>query len=527
MEKECPYCRENLTALNPFYLLHWCRDEEARSVSQGELYVDLHEFLETYSVISDQRKEQCFDKVWKNYNYQNINALPFSTYDMILSQEEVRTLTRFLEDPFQNENLPAVSGMVFESSMEEPGMELLRRNQKTQIREDRAVTRQKKEKRYFYERKKPDDLDDCQMDISYGTRDYIIIKLRRVCGNCYSLIPDEIYSGDVLKISLMAVPGSGKTSMLHSMFMNQISFNENNRNDMTWEFIQDASVDLFFRNFLKSAEAIKTSERKITPTEIQFIPPLFLKFYDHREEKARSVVLAIYDNSGEIFKRTEENKMAEHYAEIFNQRIRSMDALLCLVSPRDREQGESGQPWTSPEGIKNIRERSRIYTKEEQREIEENPLAVGGKKVEGILKNLSGNTDAESEDTKNILKNLEQLLGQTNMKEYIRDKYLALVVSRTDLLAHSDLFTEEEKALMFECSETTYFEEEELMRQVLREEKMIQMQKEHLLVDYDLSAFRTCSYHFVAAYVEEQEEFHPIRVEEPFIKIVDEYFRNL
>lgn len=527
MKKECPYCREGLEEQDAFYLLHWTREDEATETEKN--YKALTDFLKEFSAISDRRKMDRFYKVWKNYNYEKIEDLPFAASEMILSREEVGELRGFLDHPEKPYKKIRASRLSALPSLEMGvrNEELLRTHKELPaVTENAAVEENEAEgKHYFYQKKNPEDEFDYQMDISYGTQDHIIIKVRRVCHNCYNVIPDELYMYDVVKVFLAAPPSSGKTSMLYSIFLNQDTFNRENGRYMTWESIQDISVEAPFKEFLNRAEKYKKNPREIDPTKVVFIPPLFLKFRYSETGSERIVILALYDNGGELFL-DDSHENAKLFGELFSQKIKGMDAVLCLVSPESKERNDSRYGLgLKDEEIDRVLSASRILGKEEQRKAEENPLAEETT-IGQLLEEMSARDKQNEQSSREVLKRLEQRLGgEAAMRQIAKEKYLGLIVSKIDYLSQSSLFRDEERKLFFEDA-PCYFSDEEKYRKVERDKKMMDMLEDDLLVEYDLGKFRTYGYHFIAAFVEEQRRFHPIRVEEPLIEIVRDYFRQ-
>lgn len=526
MENKCPYCQEVLDKEDAFYLFHWSKDSEA---DDDESYMELKEFLKNHIDISDRRKKERHEKVWKYYGYDKIEDLPFSSYDMILRKEEVRQLINFLEHPeaIRVEKHPSNLQLpqLIERNINE---ELLRKNTESyaDIRMDSMTDTVPSEGRqYFWREINADEEFDFQIDISYGIEEHVIVRVRRVCPNCYNLIPDDLYSYDIIKVYLMASPSSGKTSMLYSIFLNQDTFNRHNNRYMTWESIQDISIDPFFRNFWEQAKEYKRNPLKIDPTKVRFIPPLLLKVRYLESSEEKTVVLAVYDNGGELFL-DNNNRIAEEDAEIYNQKIRGMDAVLCLISMDDSYRDDNRYELSmSQDKIEKVLQNSRILSLKEQRMIEEDPVEQEVT-IWQILEELSGSKTIAGQSSRDILKILEYRLGgEKNMREIIQDKYFGLVVSKIDSLSQSSIFQDEERPLFYEDIET-FFSDEEKYRKSERDRKMMQLLEEHQLVDYELTRFRVCNYHFIAAFIETQKQFHPIRVEEPLIGIVRDFFRK-
>lgn len=514
---KCPYCWEGLHEQTAEYLLTWQDD----SVNIEQEYVRLGRLLRACKESSDGKIEARYQRVWKNYNHQR-NELLFQTNDYILSKgqvqelikglnrSEVRTFQRPLRSTVR-ENLNF--GKEDESELEEDE-ELL-----VEHVEPEAELQEK----YFFKRRNTQNDADWQGDISRGANDAPIAYIRRVCPHCYNLIADDLYKYPIVNVYLMAVPGSGKTCMLYSLFVNQDKFNAVNEEHMKWESIQDMSVDKYFEKFYREMRKYEKS-KKVDPTSQIFIPPLFLKV----TYKEKTMIVALFDNAGELFR---ENKNSR----LFNQKIKNMDALLCIINTEQSELARNSYRMKlEDDDIRLICEKSRVLSADEQEEAESNVLAEEltiEEILNRVLNKKMNHSDDEYKETmkesgQRLFTNLGNYLGgQTEMNNIVKDKYLSLVISRTDRLVHSAMILENEKKLFFE-NRMDYFSEIEKQRKLQRDKKMRQWKREGFLLDYDLEKFRDVNYHFVAAHIDGHDGIHPIRVEEPLVGIVEDFIRK-
>ena len=311
--------------------------------------------------------------------------------------------------------------------------------------------------------------------------------------------------------------------MLYSLFVNQDKFNAVNEEHMKWESIQDMSVDKYFEKFYREMRKYEKS-KKVDPTSQIFIPPLFLKV----TYKEKTMIVSLFDNAGELFR---ENKNSR----LFNQKIKNMDALLCIINTEQSELARNSYRMKlEDDDIRLICEKSRVLSADEQEEAESNVLAEEltiEEILNRVLNKKMNHSDDEYKETmkesgQRLFTNLGNYLGgQTEMNNIVKDKYLSLVISRTDRLVHSAMILENEKKLFFE-NRMDYFSEIEKQRKLQRDKKMRQWKREGFLLDYDLEKFRDVNYHFVAAHIDGHDGIHPIRVEEPLVGIVEDFIRK-
>ena len=81
-------------------------------------------------------------------------------------------------------------------------------------------------------------------------------------------------------------------------------------------------------------------------------------------------------------------------------------------------------------------------------------------------------------------------------------------------------------AYVFFDKNIDYFSEEQKQRKLQRNKKIKKWQKEGILLQYDLRNFRQVNYHFVAAHIDGNTGIQPIRIEEPFVGIVEDFIRR-
>lgn len=541
MEKrECPYCRTELDAQKSWYLLKWCKGEEEKR----EQYTELMKFLRQFEYVSGERKKERFDRVWSHYNFLSMDELLFSPEDFILLPEEVQRLIDYIEHLGGQDRVMqhAYLGVEEESDFIPRSLiktpSILDTEPIQDTKEDKAKTA------YFYKKKNPQDEFDFQGDISVGIQDHVTARIRRVCFHCHNLTPDDLYRYPMIKVYLMATPESGKTCMLFSMYLNQDKFHEKNQHRMCWESIQDINVDPYFEKFYHEMQEYKV-RKSTSPTKIQFVPPLLMKVtYKKDDENSITMIVALFDNGGELFLGNE-SKIAREHAELFNQKIKGMDALLCIVNTErsELERDKYGKQL-SREELQIIREKCYVLSSEEQERIEDDILR-NEESVEMILNDyicecvqeidvsqqieqefheIQGKEIAES--STRIIENLQlRLGGEQEMKDIIKEKYFALIISKTDRLVYSQMFEEYERPLFFE-DQMDYFSDQERQRKLERDRKMKEWQRKGILVQYNLKNFRERNYHFVAAHVQSNKGICPIRIEEPLIGIVEDFVRR-
>lgn len=534
--KECPYCREFLdSGEDAAYLFHWCQEEDG-SYENNE-YMVLKERLKEYIPASDERRRQRFERVWKNYNYGSAEELLFQPQDMILSAEEVRRIQRWIREGVSSESQQATQEKeIILRSGRKINADLLRQGREPAVSENResgyppGISEKGQEnKNYFCLPRNEQDPMDCQMDIACGVRDHIIVKIRRVCPHCFNLLPDDLYRYDILKVYLAAIPWSGKTSMLYSVYRHKDAFNRVNGGKIRWEPIQDETVDPYYALFVREAELFENVDRNLPPTLVKFIPPLFLKFIFGTREEQETVILALYDNGGEIFL-TRDSSEAQEFGSTFNQKIRGMDALLCLLALTEKDEVRSDDRYSlglSEEKKEQVLRQCKVMSGQEQRMIEENPLEPEIT-IEELLLRMSGSNVGAGAGSRDILRTLARELGSADMAEIVRDKYLSVVVTKIDKMIYSTLFQEKEKSLLF-GEEEEYFTESYRNKKGERDKIMkILLEGGRIpggqgLLAYDIQKFRECAFHFIAAYREEETTLQPIRVEEPLVYLVSDY----
>lgn len=534
--KECPYCREFLdSGEDAAYLFHWCQEEDG-SYENNE-YGVLKERLKEYIPASDERRRQRFERVWKNYNYGSAEELLFQPQDMILSAEEVRRIQRWIREGVSSESQQATQEKeIILRSGRKINADLLRQGREPAVSENResgyppGISEKGQEnKNYFCLPRNEQDPMDCQMDIACGVRDHIIVKIRRVCPHCFNLLPDDLYRYDILKVYLAAIPWSGKTSMLYSVYRHKDAFNRVNGGKIRWEPIQDETVDPYYALFVREAELFENVDRNLPPTLVKFIPPLFLKFIFGTREEQETVILALYDNGGEIFL-TRDSSEAQEFGSTFNQKIRGMDALLCLLALTEKDEVRSDDRYSlglSEEKKEQVLRQCKVMSGQEQRMIEENPLEPEIT-IEELLLRMSGSNVGAGAGSRDILRTLARELGSADMAEIVRDKYLSVVVTKIDKMIYSTLFQEKEKSLLF-GEEEEYFTESYRNKKGERDKIMkILLEGGRIpggqgLLAYDIQKFRECAFHFIAAYREEETTLQPIRVEEPLVYLVSDY----
>lgn len=518
MEKcRCPYCREELKPQDAAYALVWSKGK------RKEDYPELAQFFadNNMEAKSEIRKRTRYNKVWKNYNYSE-NDMLFADEDYILIGEEVRRLVQFVSGtlPLTPWNTPVQAAEYQRNPLDAwKEQEAVHPQSEAADQEDQPL--------YYYNKRNNKDEFDLQGSVAYGTKDHIIAKVRRVCGSCFNLTPDDLYKYPTIRVYLMATPGSGKTCMLYSLYLNQNRFLQKNQYKMRWESLQDETVDPFYKSFQNEMEYYEKTKAASGPTEIKFIPPLLMKVIYKTNEKDEIVNVALFDNGGEIFV-GKESKLAEQHAPVFNQRILGMDALLCMIDSDESDlQQEKYVTDFSKEVRNEIRKKSKVHSSEMQNEIEQNflqdEITVGE-----ILRKLldDGKEDTYSSNIRNnskkILENLQKRFGGEQEMKLLKEKYFALVISKTDLLVNSEIIPERERKLFFDDS-MDYFSEEERQRKLVRDWKIDEWQNEGILVRYNLENFRNTNYHFVAAHIGTREGIQPIRIEEPLIGIVEDY----
>ncbi len=518
---KCPYCWEELNEQTAEYLLTW-RDD---SVDVEREYVKLGNLLSACKQSSDQKIEARFGGVWKNYNHTTKNLL-FQKNDYILSQQQVQTLIEGLnksEVRSTRRTQPVVVTENFNFGLEVEHEEIEEEELLVEYTQPEAEPQEK----YFFKRKNSKNNSDWQGDISRGAQDAPIAYIRRVCKHCYNLIPDDLYKYPIVNVYLMAVPGSGKTCMMYSLFLNQGNFNDVNKEHMKWESIQDRRVDKYFDQFYKEMRKYE-KVKMVDPTSQIFIPPLFLKVTHKEQTKEQTLVLALFDNAGELFR---ENKNAA----LFNQKIKNMDALLCIINTEHGDLEKNAYRMKLEEDdVALICNKCRVLSADEQEEVESSFLEEELTIEEILTRYLNKKLDAYEDDRKETMKesgqriftNLENYMGgQAEMNEIMKDKYLSLVISRTDRLVHSAMILDHEKKLFFE-NRMDYFSEIEKQRKLQRDKKMRQWKRDGFLLDYDLDKFRDVNYHFVAAHIDGHDGIHPIRIEEPLVGIVEDFIRK-
>lgn len=535
--RECPYCREFLDpGEDAAYLFHWCQEEDGSY--ENDEYRDLKELLKEYVPASDERRRRRFERVWKNYNYGSAEELLFQPQDMILSAEEIRMIQRWIREGLRSE--PRQEPQDHELILK-PGRrvnaDLLRQGREPAVSENGGSGsapgisgKGQGHKNYFCLPRNERDPMDCQMDIACGVRDHIIVKIRRVCPHCFNLIPDDLYRYDILKVYLAAIPWSGKTSMLYSVYRHKDTFNRVNGGKIRWEPIQDETVDPYYALFVREAELFETVDRNLPPTLVKFIPPLFLKFTCGTGEEQETVILALYDNGGEIFLTHDSSSEAQEFGSTFNQKIRGMDALLCLLPLTEKDEVRSDDRYSlglSEEKKGQVLRQCKVLSGKEQRMIEENPLEPEIT-IEELLLRMSGSNVGAGAGSRDILRTLARELGSADMAEIVRDKYLSVVVTKIDKMIYSTLFQEKEKGLLF-GEEEAYFTESYRNKKGERDKIMkILLEGGRIpggqgLLAYDIHKFRECAFHFIAAYRENESTLHPIRVEEPLVYLVSDY----
>ena len=552
-EFQCPYCRGRLVEAEAKYLLHWCRREDADE--ENEAYSELKYALKQYTGTSDECRTERKERLWGEFQNSDIS---YPAGDMLLSAEQVGMLKKKI---LEGGSVPDVRQQP--STISVPSGNTMRRNaglmrqdrdgsrtftgaaapddgarqQREDINAGRGRGHQANEEaaNYFFEQRNAQEPENLQMDIAYGVRDNIIVKIRRVCPHCYSLIPDDFYHYDTLRVYLAATPGIGKTSMLYSLYYHRDRFNQENvssagehGDSIYWEPVQDETVDLPFRTFVNAARSFASGQRDLDPTQVRFIPPLFFKFTVTEGGTAHTILLALYDNSGESFARRENAAGAgrDSGAQL-NQRIRGMDAIFCLLSLTEKT--ETLQDDRTSQGLPTeerarVQETARIYSEEEQRRTEEDfsqpELSIGE-----LVARMSGNEYRAGQDSREILQTLESNIG-AEMNEIVRDKYLGIILSKIDKMAHSNIFRSEENGLLFgeneqylsEGFKNLKLERDRIMEELLRGERMPGGRR---LLEYDVNRFRQTSCHFIAAYREnEKNALLPIRVDEPLGDLV-------
>lgn len=535
--RECPYCREILDAKeDAAYLFHWCQEADGRE--DNEEYQELKELLRMYRPASEMRKEQRFGRVWKNYNYSTMDELLFQPNDMLLSADNIRMIQRWIREgmlpearkgPQENRNIQGGRKKNADLMRQDKDMQ----ERRTELQEPSVPQPEEGQQKnhYFCLMRNEQDPMDCQMDIACGVRDHIIVMVRRVCPHCFNLVPDDLYRYDVMKIYLVAPPWAGKTSMLYSVYRHKDTFNRVNGRKIKWEAIQDEKVDPYYAAFVQEAKQFEAVQRDLPPTLVHFIPPLFLKFTCESEKNRETVILAIYDNGGEIFLPEESNsEMAREFGAVFNQKIRGMDAVLCMLTLTEKDEVRNDDRYgmeLSREKKAELLAKSRVTSEQEQRRIEENPLEQE-MTIEETMLRLSGSNAAAGGKSREIFRTLERELGNSDMQEIVRNQYLAVVVSKIDKLIYSTLFQENEKSLLF-GEEEEYFtesfrnkkgERDKIMKELLRGDRIPGGQG---LLAYDIHKFRDHSFHFIAAYIENEPSLRPIRVEEPLVYCVSDY----
>lgn len=552
---ECPYCRQILVKAEAKYLLHWCNRDDADE--ENEAYSELKYALKKYTGISDKCRTERKRRLWGEFQNSDIS---YPAGDMLLSAEQVRMLKKTLEGsnvPNVRQEPSTVNVLAGNTMRRNAGLmrqdrddsrtltgaetpENRARQQREDINAGRLRGHQENEEaiNYFFVHRNAQEPEDLQMDIAYGVRDNIIVKIRRVCPYCYSLIPDDFYHYDTLRVYLAATPGIGKTSMLYSLYCHRDKFNQENvgsagehGDSIYWEPVQDETIDLPFRTFVNAARSFASGQRDLDPTQVRFIPPLFFKFTVTESGTAHTILLALYDNSGESFSSRENAAGAGRDSGArLNQRIRGMDAIFCLLSLTEKTEtllDDRTSQGLSPEERARVQKEARIYSEEEQRRIEDDFSQLEPSIGELVAK-MSGNEYKKGQDSREILQTLESHIG-AEMTEIIKDKYLGIILSKIDKMAHSNIFRSEENGLLFGENEQYFsegfknlkLERDRIMEKLLSGERMPGGKR---LLEYDVNRFRQKSCHFIAAYREnEKNALLPIRVEEPLVYLVLDY----
>ncbi len=532
MEKRiCPYCGKELDKRSAMYTLILCNEEFELENRQDEFMERLHALESS----SQEKKEARFEILWSHYGW-NSDDMKVWENEFILSEAELREMIHAIKHPEEEvEEKPVrTASSLFSTSLENYGAALdLPKRQEPKKKKAGC-------KNYFYQEINMSDEFDYQGDISFGVKSNIIAKVRRVCHHCYNLTPDDLYELPMVKVYIMATPSSGKSSMLYSLYLNQSNFLKKNAHKMRWSYIQDMTLDLYFKKFYEDAESYQADKNTVS-TAVKFIPPLLIRVdYTMDDEDATlvSLVLALFDNGGELFvENTGQNVQS------LNQRVRDMDALVCILDGDNSALNQNKYSvHLSENDIAAVREKSVVLSAGSQEQMEQDMLmqnmtleeifASYGVNFLQALPTEQENQEQQINNLRNsgiaIVKNLSKYLGtQDAMREMMKQQHFSLVISKVDLLATSQMIDTRDIDLFFGKDDMLdYFSEEQRQRKLERDRKMREWQRKDMLLNYDLKNFREVNYHFVAAHIAKRNGIWPIRIEEPLIGIVEDFVRR-
>lgn len=372
------------------------------------------------------------------------------------------------------------------------------------------------------------DADSCGFSFQVREGAMAVYSNTMVCPHCHNVLPKNFYKYDMLKIGLAGSIASGKTVYLSSLLMNSLEVMQ--RENLTVRNISN-QWDASYKEMEEMADRLWRYGICPEPTRKTFRKPVFLEVSYHLEGRTKSLITAIYDVAGELFREPAGSGRTGF--------IRYVDGFICLVDPAQMQLSHGMITGQSPDEER-VLAKLHIMSREEQINFQRMNAANGKQLMDFndfmVSDNLSDNFIFERK-AEGVLDNIRDALGNQNLQK----KYMALTLAKSDLLESlAEIRSYPGSELLFEREQVQYgflntdhhFLRQFVLEQVF-DEKVYRLHK-------SLDHYKESSLFAVSALgceTEMTQDFHgkvektvgkvnPIRVEEPVIWMIMKYMQE-
>lgn len=315
------------------------------------------------------------------------------------------------------------------------------------------------------------------------------------CPHCHKRLPiGWLVADDFGGISLMAPSGRGKTTWLLSTMYKSwealkpltrlVTGNDKEKINIATAHRTEDENDTDYYEMQKSANKMcrKGGECAQSTNREYWIPPVFLNIHYKNENKNKTLIIGIYDNSGENL-----SKMNIHENQNLRMLLEKMQAVMYLFDPRDlnikiREKKISLER-------KLIGKYERIPIEEQGRmQNEFPPKFITGKEILDKIKHTKPTGDGISAAL-SVYDKYKEVMQQEGCLENLKRMYFMGVIIKSDLLQSTIGSNPKYKAL-FDLKEDTDMLDINVIEQ--RSERVQEMIKEYKLFgDIDIDRFRS------------------------------------